>query len=448
MLPDHHRQLLTAFVDGELSGRQRRQAQRLLRRSAEARKLLRGLQEDARCLRSLPHARPDADLSGPVLRAIADRALTPRRQRPAAVPRRLPAWSGLAAAAAILVGLGLASFFYFSASLEPGQPPAVAKRLPDPVPPEANPAPAPGPSPADRTNRVANGSAEKPDRPQGPEKPPDPVAKLPGAATTPPRETKPRPEGPPEGDVLTGRMEMFQIDRVNLALPVILRLHNLDQEPVRQQLLAELARDHDFRLELPCRTGTRALEGLLPAFLALKLALFMDPLAQVRLKLPQVPSHYAIYLENVTAEELARLLLQVGQDDKKVAARKPLEAQFDRLVLTRMTAADRKELAGLLGTDPTQSAAPAPTGPLGTDPRQPLSELTAKQVGEALAGQGGAPRPEVGKPPAKAADRQALVLLYNPAVRPHPASPEVTRFLETRKPARPGTLRILLVLRG
>ena len=58
MLPDRDRQLLSAFVDGELSSRQRRHVERLLRRSGEARTLLRRLQEDARELRHLPRPRP------------------------------------------------------------------------------------------------------------------------------------------------------------------------------------------------------------------------------------------------------------------------------------------------------------------------------------------------------------------------------------------------------
>ncbi len=447
MLPDRYRQLLTAFVDGELSGRQRRHVERLLHNSAEARELLRRLQDDAHSLRSLPRACLETDLSIPVLRAIADRGLTIRQPRPAPAAARLPAWTGFAAAAAILAALGLASFCYFSTSLDTAQQPTIAKRPSVPAPSGTVPISHPDPLLANRTTPPAADPEEQPGKPQEPEKPHAPVVQLPNKGTTPPRDTNSQADVPSEGDVLTGRMERFQIDRVNLALPVILRLHQLEQDPVRQQLLAELGRDRDFRLELPCRNGTRAFERLQPAFGSLNLALLIDPLAQARMKLPQVPSHYAVYLENVAPDEVARLLVQVGQEDRKAAGRKPPDAHFDRLVLTRMTAGDRKELTGLLGIDPTQAGAPAPTGPLGTDPRQPLTDLTAKQVGAALAGQGGTPRPEAGKPPVKAPERHVLVLPYNPP-RPHTGSPEVTRFLESRKPLRPGMLRILLVLRG
>jgi len=44
MLPESARQLLTGYVDGELSNRQRKLAQRLLAHSSEARSWLQGMQ--------------------------------------------------------------------------------------------------------------------------------------------------------------------------------------------------------------------------------------------------------------------------------------------------------------------------------------------------------------------------------------------------------------------
>src|SRR5919204_2198902 len=99
MLPDRHRELLTAYVDGELSSRQRRQFLRLLRRSPEARVLLRQMQLDAKALRDLPRPRLPGDLSGPVLRTLAERRLLHGPPSPPATPG-ISAWAGLAAAAA------------------------------------------------------------------------------------------------------------------------------------------------------------------------------------------------------------------------------------------------------------------------------------------------------------------------------------------------------------
>jgi hypothetical protein len=55
-------------------------------------------------------------------------------------------------------------------------------------------------------------------------------------------------------------------------------------------------------------------------------------------------------------------------------------------------------------------------------------------------------RPENGKPAAKPKDHQALAMPYNPD-RPRWNSPEVLHFLNNRKPARPDTLQVILVLR-
>ena len=133
---------------------------------------------------------------------------------------------------------------------------------------------------------------------------------------------------------------------------------------------------------------------------------------------------------------MAQLLKQLGAEDKKAAEKKTPEGLFDRLVVRRLTERDHKELANLLGVDPTPIQ-PKDVGPLGVDPRKPVSDSTGSQVAAAL-----------GKPGAKpAAERRMLALPYNP-VRPRHDSAEVKLFLDERKPLRPGALQVLLVLRG
>ena len=116
MLHERYRELLTAYVDGELSTRQRRYALRLLRRSVEAHKLLQRLQTDSRELRDLPRPRLDRDLSGAVLRKIAaaGRPAPVRRIRRIAPVHVYPTWMGAAAAAAVLLVVGTASYVCFS----------------------------------------------------------------------------------------------------------------------------------------------------------------------------------------------------------------------------------------------------------------------------------------------------------------------------------------------
>src|SRR5438105_4517825 len=67
MLAEKYQELLTAYVDGELSARQRRAVYKLLRRSAEARALLRQLQEDSHSLIELPPPPPAPDFAGSVM---------------------------------------------------------------------------------------------------------------------------------------------------------------------------------------------------------------------------------------------------------------------------------------------------------------------------------------------------------------------------------------------
>jgi hypothetical protein len=252
----------------------------------------------------------------------------------------------------------------------------------------------------------------------------------------PPPESNPMKEDP-MGDRLTApAMERFKLEMVEgAAKPVILKLHELDQEPVLVRLASEVSKAPGFRLELPCDNGTRAFERLQAACKDQKIGVLIDQKAQQRLKDPKAKTNYVLYVENLTPEELIRFVQEIGAEDRKAAAKKPADAHFDRLVVTRLTKRDYKELSDLLGIDPSHVE---PTGPLGTDLRKPLQEQTADQLAKLLSGE---------KPTAKPEGQQALVLAYNPVLPPK-NSPEVKKFLDTRKPAKPGTVRAILVLRS
>jgi hypothetical protein len=214
-------------------------------------------------------------------------------------------------------------------------------------------------------------------------------------------------------------MEMFKLETANVALPVTVKLKELDQEANRKKLLGEWRQGTAFRLELPCKNGTRAFERLQVAWKAKGNSLLIDQEAQRRLKQPLWKTNYVLVTEDLTPEELFQMMQRLAAEDKKGETKRPPDVQFDSLVVTRMTKSDHKELSELLGVD---LAAPG-------------------------AGQGGAAQPESGKAAAKVSEHHALALAYNP-VRPRPGSAEVKRFLESRKPARPGTVQVLLVLRG
>src|SRR4051812_21331255 len=114
MLSEQVRRLLTASVDGELSTRQRRQLERLLRHSREARALLSQFQQDSHTLRHFTRQAAPPDLADSVVRAIADMLPTPSATLPFRPVSRLPVFLSIATAATVLLCIGYGSFLFFS----------------------------------------------------------------------------------------------------------------------------------------------------------------------------------------------------------------------------------------------------------------------------------------------------------------------------------------------
>jgi hypothetical protein len=194
---------------------------------------------------------------------------------------------------------------------------------------------------------------------------------------------------------------MFQPRSVRVSLPVIVPLDRTAGPKLRD----ELAKDSGFRLDLPVQESAKAFALLQQALKSQKVGLVLDQSAQVCLKNKQLKAKFVLYLEDVTPEELEKVFRRVVAENDKAEARKKGDGQFQAVVLTRLSKEDFKELADLIKTD--------------------LPKLP-------------------GKPEARP-EHRGLVLACNP-LRPRPGSAEVKQFLEGRKPARPGTLQVLLVL--
>ncbi len=397
MLSDQLRQLLTAYVDGELTNRQRKAVQRLLRRSPEARALLGRLQEDARRLHALPRQHLGGEFTARVMHGVRQRQAEERR-RQAAREAALPLWVSLAAAAAVLVAVSLGSFVYFTHSA-PSSP--VASR----GSPSPEPAPVPPPEPDGKTDpgTTLADSPKPPDRPQEPapleqlpmpiavnnDKPQEPVN--PGAVIA--SET-PQPE-----------MEMFKPAVVKPPFALLEDVRAIQADRLRKALGKETA----LRVELPCGDTAKGFRRLQLALKEVGISLAIDAAAQNRLDKPRLRSNYVLFVEDLTAEELARVLAKLGRDDKKAAEARPKpDGQFSKMVVNLLSDADRKELSDVL-------------------------RVEARQL-QAGSGKG------------KGTERLALAVTYNPE-RPRANSPEVKRYLEGRKPGRPGALQVLLVLR-
>jgi outer membrane biosynthesis protein TonB len=408
MLSDRDREILTVYVDGELSNRQRRYVARLLHRSAEARQLLEKLKEDSGELQRLEAPALETDLALPVLRTIAERHLTIRRQPEARPFGVYPAWLGAVVAAAAFLAVVTGSYFFFAHALSGDDSARLAHNQKAP--------PAPEPQPTAETPRVVEKPKEESAR--------EPTPQLKDLPSQPPTQVVQRPvEKPaapetsaPKGEpVFTApSMEMFKLETASVALPVTVKLRELDQEAIRTKLLSEWKQDTAFRIELLCKDGTRAFDRFQKVWKDKGNSLLIDQVAQGRLKQPRFKTNYVFVAEDLTPEELLQLMRQLAAEDKKGETKRPPDVQFDSLVVTRMTKRDHKELSELVGVD-----------------------LAAA----------GVVQPEPEKAGAKAPEHHALALAYNP-VRPRPGSAEVKRFLDSRKPARPGTVQVLLVLRG
>jgi hypothetical protein len=442
MFTNRLHRLLTAYVDDELSARERKTVQELLRRSAEARALWLQLQSDAEAVRQLPPQKLGDDFSLLVLRQIAGRRLQPGRSFVASVNPPLPFWVGVAAAAAVLVVVGLGSYSYF-ASVQ-----SERNRLAD----LAKVTPSHEKSPA--------GSVEKTPAPAGP------VAVLPSdkskpSVAPPSKLVRQSPSPAPTATVAKSRdserstgaaspgidalgfpvpeREVFREPDIKVAH--FIKTRELDQESGRQQLLDELRKRNAYRVELECPECAPAMDGIRDAFKAQGINFMVDQDAQDRLKLRFKMTNYALYTENVLPEEMVKILQRLNAGERKPGAER--RVGFSKIVVNAMTPEDRQRLSELLGIDASRLETPKSTAP-GAYLRKSTTKVDEPVIDLPRKGQG-PPLPEPSGV-TKSPERMAMVVAYNP-VRPQPTSREVKLFLDGRKERRAGTMQVLLILR-
>jgi hypothetical protein len=450
---------------------------------------LRRLQEDAWALKALPQVNPRHDLAHSILGQIHDRKFRPKGARSPASPPPLPTNKGrpgrispgrpfstsvgdprlqrggptgptrgrvwIACAATLLFLVCAASWAFFAYLLPLHRPPVLAHQPPkEPIvvgkvpTDEPDEVPAPGPE-----GPAVEEPVEEPGTLKGPPTFPAAVAKGPpragqASAVAYGRGGAPTLPSAPAGPILAGPgggMELFNPETVQAVLPQIFSVGALGQAGERQKLLTYLGKGDAFRLELVCTNASSALAWVQSAFRKEKVSLSVDALAAARRKHPKLPTSYAIYAEGLTAEKLTAVLARVGASHQKGVAKKPLDLRLrGPLVVAPLTRSDHKELTNFLGFDPLgvpesvgPPAPPATGKPMKPDPHEELSEVTARQVAQALEGKG-RPRPALGRP-------RALTVVY--PLLAAPRSAEILRFREERKPLPAHTLRVFLVLR-
>jgi hypothetical protein len=437
MLAPHHKELLTAYVDGELNARQRRHVARLLHRSREARQLLERLQQDSREIRALPPCTPPRDVSVPVVDAIIRRNLVPLRVRRTPPPVRFPIWTGFAAAASVLLLVGLGTFLHYSRGPGRSDTGTTAQRptnhddnTASTLPAEKNVARSPKENVVQK--ETSSGQPLPPEHDPDSKEfvlPPDDAMEKVGPA-------KPSPRRSSEPVFASGAKESpGQLERVELPLPTLFKLSDLDQSGAARQLRDKLAAPGAYRIELLCKDASKTFGRVRTAFAANKIGLVADPRAQERLKKPLYRNDFAIFAENVTPAQLVRLLARLGIADRTPPAdKKSPEPRFEGTVVVQPWSSwDRSELASLLKANPSPvPPRPAPRAP-DVDIHKPLPEVTENEI---LQGKG-VPRPTSG-------DQRAIFLSLSGT---RSDSQELKRFVAQRKPLQTGTIQVFMVLR-
>lgn len=441
MLPADQLELITAAVDGELSATEARAFRRLLDVSHEARALYAKLLADSVRVRALPRATPPADLRTKILNRIATATPKPRtrparsapRFAPEPVRRKLPAWVPAALAASVLLSVTAGSFAFFHRS----NPQPIAKNpwsnalpvIQDTVPTVPSPT---ATAHQNSTQRDPSSVARLDVSPVPPSPPPRAV--VPDALATAP---EPRSVLPPDliGSKILEPLAPFEF--VQVRVPFLRTVAELDRDDTRQELADELARDSAFRFDLFVRDTARGVEVFQNAARAAGLTLFADATTLERLKKKQVAS-VVIYTESLNAAELSALFAKLTAEDMKFSPR-----VCDSLHATPIVRSDELELKAILGVDVGVFKRPAGTGAgQGERGEKPVSAGTIESVSKSLTSS-----------PAKPGDHTAVLMTWQPA---HPmlgrtppnTSAELKKYLEKRGPRKPNAIPAVIVIRS
>jgi hypothetical protein len=384
MLPDRMSELLTAYVDGELTPSQREQVARLVQGSPTVQALLEKLESDSGKLRRLPQRKPDPELYAEVMAGIQQgQILQPEFFSYVAGKRQpLPAWARAAAGAAIaasvllLVGTGVYLMFFNTNGDGSGPSPVVKQPA---QPPEAN------------------GLVKNQEKPK-----PLPVPKSP--------------------DPLIARLVEGTFSHFGKPVPPGTRvaLKDLFDQKGQAELRQDLQKQNGVYLDLPYKNSARAVEQLTKAFRGKGIEVLVDAKTRAGLKKGEKGT-FLVYAENVQPEELTFVLRQLGLDERQEVGGTIIKSQFDIALITALTLHDRALLSKLLGVE--------------VNDRQATEKETG---GKKLVDKAGGP-----KSPSRFAVLLPASADLSAGVSP---SEELRRFLTNRPKSRPGTLQVVLVL--
>jgi anti-sigma factor RsiW len=437
MLSAEQLQLITAAVDGELSAVEARAFRRLLDTTPQARALYAKLQADSVRVRALPQVAPPANLVAKVMARVADTpapSTAPARTQPAPDRyRRVRALAPFALAASVLVAVTVGSFAFFN---DDGTGQQTAKQPWGNILP--TPADSSGSVPSPREQHQPDPDAvARTDMSPVPPVSPHPKEVTPNAVAVAP---EPRLAHP---DLIASPVlpKLPPFDLVQVRVPFLRAVAELERDDARQELLDELRREPGFphRFDVFVRSTARGVDVFQNAARASGLKVFADATTLERLKKKQVHS-VVIYTETLTAAELAEFFAKLTVEDKKFSPR-----VCDALHATPVVRADELDLKAVLGTDAGLFKRPA-TGQTGqgnnrkpdsTEPKS-VSDGTIDMVTDTLT-----------KPQTKPTAKTAILLTWQPGpARTNPAmSKELSQFLTKRADRKPGAIPAIIVIR-
>jgi len=389
MLSKRLQELLSASVDGELTSRERESVDDLLRKSNEARQLFDQLKRDAQKLRSVRKVRLSSDYPSIILKHVADKRPTPARsQNP--IARWMPVWANMVAAAAVILAVCGATTLVVVWN-EQQKKAELAQKDKGLYEKAATPQLIENPV-------VVKIPKNADDTPQ--------VEKVPSMPVELAMDTRPKSPIKPENQSTAPAASPSNLPTPPLTkvgapkLPSILAIKDLDQPAVREKLIESLKNETLVQIDLFCKDPIRAAEKMQAAFKGQKV--LVDGVAQECLKLKVAKMQFLCYTENLTADEIDRILQLLAAEERKTDAK-----QFDKAVVKPLVAAQLKPI-------------------LGVEPKW-------------LQGRSGASvRPY---------ENIVLVLATGKVVSNPTTSKEVKQFVETRRDRKPGTVAVLISIR-
>jgi hypothetical protein len=389
MLSERVQELLSAAVDGELTPRQREAVDQMLAESSEARELYHEMKRDAERLQHMRRIRLSQDFPAIILNRVAEKKPAPARSQ-GSIARWMPVWANSVAAAAVILAVCGATTLVVIWN-EQQKKNAIAKH-------EKNlPEKAQAPKPVDVAIAIKPANNNVADENARVEKVPFLPAEL--AQDTPaPSQVKPDVQTPSLSPGTAPTPPLTKVDPPKL--PPILSMKDLDQPAVRQKLLDALKSDPLVQIDLFCKDSSKATEKLQNAFKGQKVV--VDAVAQECMRLKVAKVQYFFYVENLTPEELDRILQAVAAEERKSEPK-----QFDKLVLKPFAASLLKPL-------------------LGVDPKW----LQSKSA-----------------PATKAYENIVLVLAGGKVSSSPATSKEIKHFVETRRERKPGSVQVLISVR-